>query len=370
MVCGDLLLRGRLQLCSKRGPSIFKGNTLIVVPFREGEQPSEAVLNSVPIWVCVYNVPWGKQTIAYGEFLAGLLGTVMEVDAEADGSRVREFLRIRVELPLGRWLQTKITIGKDPAKQVIYPLHYERVPHYCFWCGFIGHDGNQCEKKRLGVPTRAYDEGLRCSPYRKFENRSAFVAPGTRPAARRGLNFASNAPSEVLGKPRERPRGKGSQEQQQTPEIPVRVDAHDGFGEHSSSDGHNVDTDLSDRVLAMRVHLAGQRAEASRVRMVRASSEPPEFVFLGGRIPAPLPLSVRPPGSEPSHSSNLGSKDMIPAMRNLHDTSDFSSAESDQYMQETDSALGKRFSRGRWGLGRGFTWEVGSPVFFSFFCNL
>ena len=185
----------------------------------------------------------------------------MEVDAEADGSRVREFLRIRVDLPLGRRLQTKITIGKDPAKQVIYPLRYERVPHYCFWCGFIGHDGNQCEKKRLGVPTRAYDEGLRCSPYRKFENRSAFVAPGTRPAARRGLNFASNAPSEVLGKPRERRRGKGSQEQQQTTEIPVRVDAHDGFGEHSSSDGHNVDTDISDRVLAMRVHLAGQRAE-------------------------------------------------------------------------------------------------------------
>lgn len=38
---------------------------------------------------------------------------------------------------------------------------------------------------------------------------------------------------------------------------------------------------------------------------------------------------------------------MIPAMRNLHDTSDFSSAESDQYMQEADSALGKRFSRGQ-----------------------
>ena len=177
---------GDYNFVARGGPWIFKGNTLIVGPFREGEQPSEAVLNSVPIWVCVYNVPWGKQTIAYGEFVAGLLGTVMEVDAEAEAEGayaaathldreqtvgsdadficVLEFLHIRVDLPSVRRLNTKITIGKDPAKQVIYPLRYERVPHYCFWCGFIGHDGNQCEKKRLGVPTRAYDEGLRCSP--------------------------------------------------------------------------------------------------------------------------------------------------------------------------------------------------------------
>lgn len=128
---------------ARGGPWIYKGNALIVGPFNGEFQPSEASLNTVPVWVRVFNVPWDKQTVAYGNFLGGLLGMIKEMDAEVDGSRVHEFLRIRVELPLNRRLQTKITIGRDPTKQVVYPLRYERVPHYYFWCGFNGHDQGQ-----------------------------------------------------------------------------------------------------------------------------------------------------------------------------------------------------------------------------------
>ncbi|KAI5014013.1 hypothetical protein ZWY2020_055403 [Hordeum vulgare] len=336
---------GDHKFVARGGPWIYKGNALTVGPFRAGEQMSEAELNSVPVWVRAYNVPWDKQTIAYGAFLGGLLGKTMEVDAEADGSRVPEFLHIRIDLSLSRRLQTKITVGREPAKQVIYPLRYERVPHYCFWCGFIGHDDNLCEKKRLGVPTRAYDEGLRCSPYRKYENRSAFVASGAQTAAKRGLNFVSNAPSEVLGQPRESHRGRRNQQQQQTRDIPVRVDARDGFGERYSGAGTNVDADLADRVKSMCVHLDGQKTMISHGRCNRATSEPPEFVFLGGRVPNPLPFSVHP-GSSTSHSSRLGSSDMILAIRGLGNSMEFSQSDSDQHMQEADSVLGKRFMRG------------------------
>ncbi|KAE8810689.1 hypothetical protein D1007_12620 [Hordeum vulgare] len=336
---------GDHKFVARGGPWIYKGNALTVGPFRAGEQLSEAELNSVPVWVRAYIVPWDKQTIAYGAFLGGLLGKTMEVDAEADGSRVPEFLHIRIDLSLSRRLQTKITVGREPAKQVIYPLRYERVPHYCFWCGFIGHDDNQCEKKRLGVPTRAYDEGLRCSPYHKYENRSAFVASGAQTAAKRGLNFVSNAPSEVLGQPRESHRGRRNQQQQQTRDIPIRVDARDGFGERYSGAGTNVDADLADRVKSMCVHLDGQKTMISHGRCNRATSEPPEFVFLGGRVPDPLPFSVHP-GSSTSHSSRLGSSDMILAIRGLGNSMEFSQSDSDQHMQEADSVLGKRFMRG------------------------
>lgn len=101
---------------ARGGPWIYKGNALVVGQFKGEAHPSEAELNEVPVWVRIFNVAWDKQTVDYGNFLGGLLGKVLEVDAEVDASRVREFLRVQVELPLSRRLQTKITIGRDPTK--------------------------------------------------------------------------------------------------------------------------------------------------------------------------------------------------------------------------------------------------------------
>lgn len=95
---------GDYNFVARGGPWIYKGNALLVGQFKGDDQPSEAELNEVPVWVRVYNVPWDKQTVDYGNFLGGLLGKVLEVDAEVDASRVREFLRVRVELPLSRRL--------------------------------------------------------------------------------------------------------------------------------------------------------------------------------------------------------------------------------------------------------------------------
>lgn len=228
---------------------------------------------------------------------------------------------------------------------MVYPLRYERVPHYCCWCGFIGHDDNQCEKKRLGVPSRAYDEGLRCSPYRKYENKSSFVAPGAQPAARRGLNFSSNAPSEVLGRPRDSRRNRRNQTQQSARDIPDHVDARDGFEDWERAGAPGVDAELSSRVLAMSMNLSQQPVEPSNRRDACATCEPPSFGFLRGRVEAPIPYAVRSPASTANYNNNLGSGEMIPALRNLGTNSGFSSSDSDQHMQECDSVLGKRLSR-------------------------
>jgi hypothetical protein len=123
------------------------------------------------------------------------------VDADDSGSSVREFLRIRIELPLNRKLQMNVSIGikGSDVEPERYELRYERVPHYCFWCGFIGHDYSECENKRMGVQKKEYDDRLRCSPLRKFEQRQANIPPGAKPAAATVLDFSTSKGSSNLG---------------------------------------------------------------------------------------------------------------------------------------------------------------------------
>lgn len=90
-------------------------------------RPSEAVLNSVPIWVQIYDVPWGKQKEAIGMRWGDQLGKALEVDTPNDEKDKNEFLRVRVELPYDRRLQTHLTIGVKgkPNAPKVYKLKYE-----------------------------------------------------------------------------------------------------------------------------------------------------------------------------------------------------------------------------------------------------
>ncbi|KAM0890605.1 hypothetical protein ACQ4PT_026934 [Festuca glaucescens] len=188
-----LFSRGDYDCVMRGGPWIFNQNALLVKDLDNNAQPSEMILNSVPVWVRVYNVPWGKQDKVRGMRYGNGLGEAMEVDVPASEQDKKEFLRVRVKLPYDRRLQTQITTGVKgkPREVQVYKLKYERVPYYCSHCGFMGHKKDDCEKKRLGVPSLEYDvHELRCSPYKKSEHRSYFV-PAGQASAKRNLSFAS-----------------------------------------------------------------------------------------------------------------------------------------------------------------------------------
>ncbi|XP_010236280.1 uncharacterized protein LOC100842450 [Brachypodium distachyon] len=144
--------KGDFNFVSRGGPWIFKGYPLLVAPFIGAARPSETILNSVPVWTRIYDVQWNKQTQAMGRALGGTLGKGLEVDIDEARQGLNEYLRVRVELPLNRRLQTKITTrvkGKDDLET--YELKYERVPYFCFKCGFIGHEKEGVREGDTGV---------------------------------------------------------------------------------------------------------------------------------------------------------------------------------------------------------------------------
>ena len=205
-----LFSQGDFEFVKRGGPWIFNQNALLVKAIENKTKLSETILDAVPVWVRIYDVPWGKQNEATGLRWGNQLGNALEVDVPDDEVDKNEFLRVRVELPYDRRLQTQLTIGVKgkPAATRAYKMKYERVPYYCEHCGFMGHRKEVCEKRRRGVLSLDYGaHKLQCSPYKKFEHRAKFVSSTGYPAARRGLSFASfgsadtRTPSRSRGKP-------------------------------------------------------------------------------------------------------------------------------------------------------------------------
>jgi hypothetical protein len=210
-----LFSKGDYDFIMRGGPWIFNQNALIVTDL------AETVLNSVPVWVKIYDVPWGKQDREWGMKYGDGLGEAMEVDVPASEQHKKEYLRVRVKLPYDRRLQPYLTVGVKgkPLEKKRYRLQYERLPYYCTHCGCMGHKTDVCEKKFQGGPSLNYDaHELRCSPQKKFEHRPHYVPP----PAKRGLSFASFGSAEShKGGARQH-----SREQRRASVTPERAPSH------------------------------------------------------------------------------------------------------------------------------------------------
>ncbi|KAM0872820.1 hypothetical protein ACQ4PT_038464 [Festuca glaucescens] len=323
-------------------------NALLVQPLKGDERPSATDLTSMPIRVKMYDVPWDKQNEANGRKWGSRLGRVVEVDA--DKSTYRDFLRVRIEIPINKRLQTHITTGvKDrPETHSTYILRYERVPYFCFWCSFIGHNDTVCEKKRRGMPSLGYDSNLRCSPMRKYEYRQAHAPHVVQPMAKRGLDFSlSGDNSETLGVPKVRTRRQVYRQDED--EVPVAIDAQDGFESIEKVGDLGEERDLAVLLHALRVQYPDESLTSIRERLWKEKELNADRTMVvvsnqveGSEPSAPTAVFVEPlamlKGLFPPRSS-----DMIPVLRGL---SSWVASEdtADTEMTEVNSILGKRMA--------------------------
>jgi hypothetical protein len=123
-----LFSRGDYDFVMRGGPWIFRRHALILKDFDSAASPSELVIDSVPVWVCIYDVPWRRQNKLWGMRYGNSLGRAMEVDVPSDEQDMNEFLRVRVDLLYSKRLQTQLTVGvKGRPDFKVFKLRYERV---------------------------------------------------------------------------------------------------------------------------------------------------------------------------------------------------------------------------------------------------
>ncbi|TVU10531.1 hypothetical protein EJB05_44068, partial [Eragrostis curvula] len=172
------------------GPWIHKGDALIIVPYDGKTRPSEVAPDAIPLWIQLFDLPGLMMTKEVREALGRKLGKFLEYykdDGELMGGR---YLRIKVAVPLKKplkpFLELKVNGVLSPFK-----LKYERVLHFCFKCGRLGHADRECQFKGHGINGFVYGEELRGSPHKKVENRSRTMHAMEKPDVARGLHFAN-----------------------------------------------------------------------------------------------------------------------------------------------------------------------------------
>ena len=100
-----------------------------------------------------------------------------KVDVDSEGRASGDCLRVRVTVkvsePLLRWVTA---YSKKHMSFDTYEVQYERLPHYYFSCGIIGHSSLECPKPG----TRDKDGKLPYNADRmcvKYDRKKAFLSP-------------------------------------------------------------------------------------------------------------------------------------------------------------------------------------------------
>jgi hypothetical protein len=183
-------------LCSvlDRGPWTFKGDALIVVRYDGLARMSEIVINSIPLWIRIFDIPVAMLTHDFVNALGAKVGTVLEV-----GEAVKDFQRVRVDFALANPLAASVRIRVRGRGWMEFMVNYEGVPFFYFCCGRIGHQDRECPDEEIHGGVVNFGKELRASPFKAQAGRKLhFQASAPAPAAKRGLNFSGQQWDKVV----------------------------------------------------------------------------------------------------------------------------------------------------------------------------
>ena len=91
-----------LNWVMKNGPWSFDNHILLLRRWEKGMMAYTVEFPCVPIWLQVWGLPFYLINEESGKDIGESIGKVMEVNYKAISADQARFLRIRVELPLGK----------------------------------------------------------------------------------------------------------------------------------------------------------------------------------------------------------------------------------------------------------------------------
>ena len=174
------------------GPWKHKKDAVIFFPYDGAQRMSEVIIDSIALWVRIYDIPVSMITDGFARALGSKLGRVIAV-----GKAVQNCKRVRVDFPLAKPIMHMIEKKVKGKGTMVFSVKYENIPHFCFGCGRIGHAQEECPDEGQTTGGVQFGKALRCSP-QKFGTGRSMTIPAEDSGARRALNFSGDQQRRLL----------------------------------------------------------------------------------------------------------------------------------------------------------------------------
>ncbi|KAL5823861.1 hypothetical protein ACOSQ4_021761 [Xanthoceras sorbifolium] len=127
-----------------RGPWHFDKNLIVLEKPVGPGAISQLQFKFSEFWIHIYNIPLACMNCKVARLIAEEVGTI--VDFPIDSKDLwGKFLRIKVSIDITKPLKRGIRMRLENFDTMITALiKYERLPDFCYGCGFIGHSFREC----------------------------------------------------------------------------------------------------------------------------------------------------------------------------------------------------------------------------------
>lgn len=131
-----------------KGPWAIKGFVLNLLKWPPHLLLKELDFSPCEFWVQVHNLPLNKMNLHNAETIGALVGKVIRVHDPKLHTRVRRFIRIRIQVDTSKPLRPGCKIMRDDGHPSWVSFKYERLPDLCFNCGMLTHVVKACPSPR------------------------------------------------------------------------------------------------------------------------------------------------------------------------------------------------------------------------------
>ncbi|XP_074356269.1 uncharacterized protein LOC141695969 [Apium graveolens] len=161
-----------LQKVIEGGPWTFEQSLLLHQSLKANEDPQRVQLNTMDIWVQIYDLPNGMMSEKVFQSIGNSIGMFVKSDSNNIEGGWKPYVRIRVCMDVRKPIKRRMKIKREGGAWGWVNFKYERLSTLCFVCGTLGHSERDCEVVYANpdkTVERAYGTWLR-APFRNAKN--------------------------------------------------------------------------------------------------------------------------------------------------------------------------------------------------------
>nr|XP_011461094.1 PREDICTED: uncharacterized protein LOC105350542 isoform X1 [Fragaria vesca subsp. vesca]XP_011461095.1 PREDICTED: uncharacterized protein LOC105350542 isoform X2 [Fragaria vesca subsp. vesca] len=137
----------------KRGCPWMFDKALLALAVTDGKEDLDEIdLRTQYFWIRIRGLPPAYlrdgAVESTGRCMGQAIGVFVNAVRGCSNPCLGEFLKIRVGIDLSKLLRKWVSFRPVRwPKSGCFDLEYERLPHFCFFCGMLGHTGGKCSRR-------------------------------------------------------------------------------------------------------------------------------------------------------------------------------------------------------------------------------